>query len=237
VAGPRTLEHAVDTLLAFEGDPRSGLRILAAGKNRFGAEGEAAWFEMGPDGLREIDPADRLLEARGEAGAAVALCLAGRRAVAVEIQGLTVATETPPRRSVTGLDGRRFGMVAAVLQGAGVSVGGLDLYGASAGGMRVDDPAADLAVAAALASARSGVPPPEGSAFVGEVSLTGTLRPARGMSLRLAAARAAGISTIFAPPGGSEEGSGVRIRPVRTLREALSWSRPRNGRPEAEKGL
>ncbi|MEX2458884.1 MAG: AAA family ATPase, partial [Actinomycetota bacterium] len=135
LAGPRTLEHAVDTILSFSGDPRSGLRTLASGKNRFGAEGEVAWMEMSPAGLTEIDPAGRLLEARGEAGAAVALCLAGRRAVAVEVQGLVVPTEGPPRRQVSGLDGRRFGMLGAVLEQARLLPPRVELYGASAGGM------------------------------------------------------------------------------------------------------
>ena len=237
LAGPRTLEHAVDTILAFSGDPRSGLRTLASGKNRFGAEGEVAWFEMGGAGLAEIDPAGRLLEGQGEAGAAVALCLAGRRAVAVEIQGLVVTTEGPPRRQVSGLDGRRFGMVGAVLEQARLLPPRAELYGASAGGLRVDDPGTDLALAAALASAASGRPPPAGAAFVGEVALTGTVRLAAGMALRLSAARAAGIETIYAPAGGPEPPSGVRIRTVRTLRDALSWTRSETGGSGGKKGL
>jgi DNA repair protein RadA/Sms len=224
LAGPRTLEHAVDVVLSFEGDPRSGLRVLSGGKNRFGAEGEVAWFEMGMDGLHEIDPSGLLLSGRGEPGAATALPRAGRRALAVEIQSLVVPGEGPARRHATGLDSRRFQLVTAVVDRAmGIGVARAEVYGATSGGVRVDDPACDLAVAAALASAAGGVAPPEGSAFVGEVGLTGQVRPAPGWPGRLSAAQAAGIHTIFAAPG-SGEVEGGRLVPVRHVREALAWA-------------
>src|SRR5688572_21001037 len=111
LAGPRALEHAVDVVLMFEGDPRSGLRVLSGGKNRFGAEGETAWFEMGADGLHEIDPAGVLLSGSRAPGAAVALPIAGRRALAVEVQALVGSADGPARRQTTGLDGRRFQLV------------------------------------------------------------------------------------------------------------------------------
>src|SRR5712691_1784448 len=116
LAGPRTLEHAVDVVLSFDGDPRSGMRILAAGKNRFGAEGEQAWFEMRSDGLHEIDPTSLLISGERAPGAAIALPQSGRRALAVEIQALVGASEGPPRRQTTGLDSRRFQLVAAILR-------------------------------------------------------------------------------------------------------------------------
>lgn len=231
LAGPRALEHAVDVVLGFDGDPRSGLRMLTGGKNRFGAEGEVAWFEMTASGLAEIDPTALLVSGEGEPGAATALPQAGRRALAVEVQALVAPTDGPARRQVTGLDGRRFQLVAAVLDRAGVRLGRSDLFGASSGGVRVDDPACDLAVAAALASAATGVAPPAGTAFVGEVGLTGLVRPAPAMAQRLAAARAAGISTVFGPgePGTRE---GVRVVPVRRVRDALTWASPAGkGRP------
>jgi DNA repair protein RadA/Sms len=239
VAGPRTLEHAVDVVLTFDGDPRSELRMLTGGKNRFGAEGEVAWFEMTGAGLREIDPTHLLVPGQGEAGAAVALPRAGRRALAVEVQALVARSDAPARRQVTGLDARRFQLVAAVLDRAGLSLGRSDLFGASAGGVRVDDPGADLAIAAALASAASGIPPPPASAFVGEIGLTGTVRPAGAMGRRLAAARAVGIRTVFAPPGPSSD-DGVRVVPVRRLKDALTWAatpaaaRPRRSPKGAE---
>lgn len=227
VAGPRTLEHAVDTVLTFGGDPRSGLRTVSGGKNRFGAEGETAWFEMRPDGLRELDPTHLLISGEDEPGAAIALPQSGRRALALEVQALMGGADGVARRQVTGLDARRFQLIAAVLDRAvGIPLGRAELFGASAGGVRVDDPACDLAVAAALASAATGVPPPARSAFVGEVALTGLVRPAPAMTQRLAAARAAGITTVFGPVPAAGQGSdqAVRMIPVRHLRDALAWA-------------
>ena len=224
LAGPRALEHAVDTVLTFDGDPRSGLRVLTGGKNRFGAEGESAWFEMTSGGLREIDPTSLLVSGERMPGAATALVQSGRRALAVEVQALVGSSDGSARRQATGLDARRFQLVAAVLERAvGLSLGRSELYGASSGGVKVDDPACDLAVAAALASAATGASPPATSAFVGEVSLTGLVRPAPAMSQRLAAARAAGVSTVFAPTGEAAP-EGVRVVPVRDVAEALSWA-------------
>ena len=228
LAGPRTLEHAVDVVLSFEGDPRSGQRVLAAGKNRFGQEGEMAWFDMRTDGLAEVDPADRLAPGGHEPGSAIALPVAGRRALAVEVQSLVVPTETSPRRQVAGLDPRRFQLVAAVVERmAGIPLSRADLYGAASGGLRLDDPACDLALAAALASAATGVRPPEGSAFVGEVSLTGMVRPGPGMSQRLSAASARGVTAVWSgpEPGRSESVDGVAVKAVATVRDALSWAR------------
>jgi DNA repair protein RadA/Sms len=132
-------------------------------------------------------------------------------------------TDGPARRQVTGLDGRRFQLVAAVLDRAGVPLGRADLFGDSSGGVRVDDPACDLALAAAIASAASGRTTPPASAFVGEVGLTGLVRTPPAMSTRLAAARAAGIRTVFAPGEGGEA-DGVRLVPVRHVRDALTWA-------------
>jgi DNA repair protein RadA/Sms len=226
LAGPRALEHAVDVVLLFEGDTRSGLRVLSGGKNRFGAEGECAWFEMGPAGLREVDPGDALVGALGVPGTAISLPLAGRRAVAVELQALIGSPDGPARRQTTGLDPRRFQLMAAVLgRAGGYGLGRAELFGASSGGLRVDDPAADLAIAAALASAASGVPPPAGAAFVGEVSLTGRVRPASGMAQRVAAAEGVGCTTIFAAAG-AERDSRARVVRVRHVAEALAWAAP-----------
>jgi DNA repair protein RadA/Sms len=224
LAGPRALEHAVDVVLLFEGDARSGSRVLSGGKNRFGAEGESAWFEMAPDGLHEIDPSGLLLEGSGVPGAAIALPLAGRRALAVEVQALMGSVDGPARRQTTGLDARRFQLMAAVLaRSAGYRLGRAELFGATSGGLRVDDPAADLAVAAALASAVTGAPAPEGAAFVGEVSLTGLVRQVPGMPQRLAAAEAAGCARVFAAPG-PETRRHPLLTPVPHVSEALSWT-------------
>ncbi len=224
VAGPRTLEHAVDVVLTFDGDPRSGLRMLSGAKNRFGADGEVAWFEMATDGLHEIDPGELLRSGAGEPGAATALPQTGRRALAVEIQALVVPAEGPARRQATGLDLRRFQLVAAVLDRvAGIHLARAELYGAASGGARIEDPACDLAVAAALASAASGIPPPPGSAFVGEIGLTGLVRAAPAMGRRLAAAKAAAVTTVFGP-GDASSADGLRIVPARHVADALGWA-------------
>jgi len=230
VAGPRTLEHAVDVVCSFDGDARTGLRVLAGGKNRFGPEGEAAWFEMSADGLREVEAAAALAHTEGDPGSAAAILIAGRRALAVEIQALTVPTDGPPRRHVSGLDPRRFAQVAAVVDRAtGHRLARAELYGAAAGGLRVLEPGADLAVAAALVSAASGVPAPAGTAFVGEVSLTGAVRPAANLSIRLAAAAAAGMKTVVCA-GEAPAPGGVTVKRVRHVRDALAWARKPEGR-------
>ena len=237
VAGPRTLEHVVDVVLSFEGEPRSGHRLLAGGKNRFGPEGEVAWFEMTAAGLKETEAGPRLGDGDREPGCAVALALAGRRAFAIDVQALVVPTEGPPRRQVAGIDPRRFQIVAAVTDRAGkLGLGRSELFGASGGGMRLEDPGADLAVAAALASAARGCPPPPGTAYVGELSLTGIVRPVAGMEQRLSAAAAAGLTRLVcaagsgppssgaSPPGVRRSPTEVELAPVRHLREALTWA-------------
>lgn len=224
LAGPRALEHAVDVILSFEGDPRSGLRVLASGKNRFGAEGETAWFEMGPAGLAAIDPTDLLVSGRTLPGAAVALIQRGRRALAVEVHALVGAAEGSGRRHATGLDARRLHLVAAVLDRAGIGLGRAEVFGATSGGVRIDDPACDLAVAAAIASAATGVPPPVGAAFVGEVALTGMVLPAPAIEQRLQAARAAGCTRAFVPDGSSPSTIGIRTDPVARVADALGWA-------------
>ncbi len=234
LAGPRTLEHAVDAVLAFEGDPRSGMRILCGGKNRFGPEGEVGWFEMTTSGLAETEPGSRIGDGEVEAGCATALVMAGRRAFAVDVQALVIPCEGPPKRQVVGLDARRFSIMAAVVDRAlDLRLVRSELYGTTAGGMKLDDPGADLAMAAALASASVGRPPPSGCAFVGEVSLTGTVRPTPGLEQRLAAARAAGVDTVLvaaSTPQAGDSGPGPSLVRVRHVRDALAWALLR-GRP------
>lgn len=227
LAGPRTLEHAVDAVCSLDRDPSTGLRVLAGGKNRFGPEGEVAWFEMTSTGLQEVE-AGTVIPEEGEVGAAIALVGAGRRGLAVQVQALTSPTEGPARRHVAGLDPRRFGVVAAVTdRAARLGLGRSEVYGAAAGGVRIEEPAADLAIAAALASAATGVPAPPRTAFCGEISLTGAVRTPPGLALRVAAAAAAGIQTVFAPESPSEVPPGVTISIVRRVEDALGWARPR----------
>src|SRR6266581_4881541 len=161
--------------------------------------------------------------------------LAGRRALAVEVQALVVETEGSPRRQAAGLDLRRFSLVAAVVdRGLRLPLSRSELYGASSGGLRIDDPGCDLAIAAALASAATGRPPPEAAAFVGEVSLTGQVRPAPGMPQRLAAAKGAGVRTVFAA-GSPKSEEGLRVVSVRHVADALGWAGT-GGRDRARMG-
>jgi predicted ATP-dependent serine protease len=180
---------------------------------------------MTPAGLTETD-ATPALAGGSEAGCATALALAGRRAFALDVQALVVPTNGPPRRQVAGLDPRRFQIVAAVTDRAlGLGLTRSELFGACPGGLRLEDPGADLAIAAALASASSGWPPESGSGFVGEVSLTGSIRPVGGMEQRISAARAAGVSTLFVPsaaPVPDRPPPDLRLVPVAHVREALS---------------
>jgi DNA repair protein RadA/Sms len=221
LAGPKALEHAVDVVAMLEA--RSTARILSATKNRYGAEGESAWFEMLSDGMHEIDPAGLLLSGEQQPGAATALPLSGRRALAVEVQALVGTADGQARRQATGLDQRRFLMVAAVLERAGINLGRADLFGASSGGLRVDDPACDLAVAIAIASAATGLPPPPATAFVGEVALTGSIRSVPGLDQRLSAAGAAVCPIVFAPAAdvAARSSGPITLVPVRSLAEAV----------------
>jgi DNA repair protein RadA/Sms len=225
LAGPRTMEHAVDVVLGFEGDPRSGLRLLAGGKNRFGPEGEVTWFEMGAGGLVETDAGPPLADAP-EAGCATTVVMAGRRALAVEVQALVVPTQGPVRRHVDGLNARRFDIVAAVTdRAAGLGLGRAELYGSVGGGLRLEDPAADLAVAVALASSARGIAAAPRTLFVGEVSLTGAVRPVGGMEQRASAAAAAGIRTIVCSDAERDPGQyrgGVGIVRIPHVRNALT---------------
>jgi len=145
----------------------------------------------------------------------------------VEVQALVVSTEGPPRRQTTGLDLRRFQLIAAVLDRAlPVRLSAAELYGATVGGIRLDDPACDLAIAAALASAVTGVRPPPDTAFVGELGLTGAVRPVSGLERRLGAAAASGIRQVVVGGEGlpSSTPKGLRLVPVRHVSEAVDWT-------------
>jgi len=225
LAGPRTLEHVVDVVLSFEADRGAGLRILAGGKNRYGPEGEVAWLEMRAGGLAEVQPSSRIGDGEAEPGCAPALAMAGRRGLAVDVQALVVPTAGPPRRQVSGLDPRRFNILAAVTGRAmNMDLARAELYGAAAGGLRLDDPGVDLAVAVALASAGKGWLVRPGLGLVGEVSLTGALRPVGGMEQRLSAAVAAGLEEVMIPRGSHRPkvSTSLALREAPHLREALS---------------
>src|ERR671923_998027 len=181
VAGPRVLEHLVDCVLQFEGDRYHAHRVLRAAKNRFGSTNELGVFEMTGTGLQGVpDPSAIFGRSAGEVGAAVACALEGTRPLLLEIQALVSPTDLAmPRRVGTGVDPKRLAMIVAVLsRHAGIPLGQADVFVNVAGGVRLDEPGADLAVALAIASAARGVPLKTGLAAFGEIGLTGRLRPA-----------------------------------------------------------
>jgi DNA repair protein RadA/Sms len=182
VAGPRVLEHLVDCVLQFEGDRYHAHRILRAVKNRFGSTNELGVFEMTGEGLVGVpDPSAIFGRSEpGEIGAAVACTLEGTRPILLEIQALVAQTDLAmPRRVGTGVDPKRLAMIVAVLARHGrLPLGGADVFVNVAGGVRIDEPGADLGIALAIASAARNVPVREGLAAFGELGLTGRLRPA-----------------------------------------------------------
>jgi DNA repair protein RadA/Sms len=203
VAGPRVLEHLVDCVLQFEGDRYHAHRVLRATKNRFGSTNELGVFEMTGSGLAGVpDPSELFGRASGqEIGSAVACALEGTRPILLEIQALVAPTDLAmPRRVATGVDPKRLAMIVAVLgRHARVALGGADVFVNVAGGVRIDEPGADLAVALAIASAARGTPTREGLAAFGEIGLTGRLRPAAQAERRLEECAKLGLSVIITP--------------------------------------
>ena len=224
VAGPRVLEHLVDCVLQFEGDRHHEHRILRATKNRFGSTNELGVFEMTGTGLVGVaDPSELFGSTHaGEIGAAVGCVLEGTRPLLLEIQALVSPTDLAmPRRVATGVDPKRLAMIVAVLgRHAGLALGSADVFVNVAGGVRIEEPGADLAVALAIASASRGVPVHESFAAFGEIGLTGRLRTASQTERRIDECRKLGIATVVAPEGASGR-SGPRVLPVGTLRAAL----------------
>jgi DNA repair protein RadA/Sms len=229
LAGPRTLEHLVDCVLSFEGDDLRAHRVLRATKNRFGSTNETGVFEMGAAGLESVDDPTRLYLA--EAGERVGSCIfpaiEGSRSLLVEVQALVGHTEVvPPRRVAVGVDRTRLAQIIAVLsRHGGLRLGDADVFVSAAGGARAIDPAADLAIALAVASAHRGVPVAPGTAAFGELGLTGAVRPAGHSVRRLAAAAGHGIEAAIMPPGrtGADPGSPAPpvLRAVTGVQEAL----------------
>ena len=212
IAGPRVLEHMVDTVLAFEGERSHQYRILRAIKNRFGGTDEIGVFAMGEGGLGEVgNPSSLFLTTRGEAvtGTAVFPALEGTRPVLVEVQALTVrlASGATPRRAVVGWDSGRLAMILAVLEArCGLSLSSAEVYLNIAGGYRLTDPAADLAVAAALVSAFSERPIPADVVAFGEVALSGEVRPVAHSGLRLKESAKLGFERAWVPGGVNAQG-------------------------------
>ncbi len=223
IAGPRVLEHMVDAVLYFEGEGRHQYRVLRAVKNRFGGTDEIGVFAMEADGLAEVaNPSSLFLTQREQAvaGAVVFPALEGTRPVLVELQALTVRLPSgaTPRRAVVGWDGSRLAMILAVLEArAGLGFGSCEVYLNVAGGLRVVDPAADLAVAAALASALLEAPVPADCVAFGEIALSGEVRPTAHPSLRLKEAGKLGFTRALVPPGTAGVGR-LQTTPVANVR-------------------
>jgi DNA repair protein RadA/Sms len=212
IAGPRVLEHMVDTVVYFEGDRGDQFRLLRSIKNRFGPAHEIGVFEMRSDGLAEVsNPSALFLDGRDETvpGAAVFAGIEGTRPILVEIQALAAPSSlATPRRAVVGWDNARLSMVLAVLEArCGMSFAGRDVFLNIAGGIRITEPAADLAVAAALISSLANVCIPKKSVFFGEISLSGAVRPVNQTALRLRESEKLGFETAFLSKGGSKGGS------------------------------
>ncbi len=215
IAGPRVLEHMVDTVLYFEGDRGHQFRILRGVKNRFGPTDEIGVFEMAGAGLIEVqNPSALFLSERADnvPGSAVLAGLEGSRPVLVEIQALVAPTSySTPKRAVVGWDSNRLSMILAVLEArCGVMMSGQDVYLNVAGGLRITEPAADLAVATALISALSGDPVPKDTVIMGEIGLAGEIRHVPQPDLRLKEAAKLGFKSAFVPkPAKSKNNKGA----------------------------
>jgi DNA repair protein RadA/Sms len=223
VAGPRALEHLVDTVLQFEGDRYHEHRVLRASKNRFGSTNELAVFEMTGTGLVGVPEPSELFgrTVEGEIGAAVGSVLEGSRPLLLEIQALVAPTDLAiPRRVGTGVDPKRLAMIVAVLsRHARVALGQADVFVNVAGGVRIDEPGADLAIALAIVSAAKGAPVKPGTAAFGEVGLTGRLRPATQSERRLEECAKLGLVAAVAPAGTPARGK-LRVLEAETVRQA-----------------
>jgi DNA repair protein RadA/Sms len=224
VAGPRVLEHLVDCVLQFEGDRYRAHRILRAAKNRFGSTNELGVFEMTGTGLVGVpDPSELFGRSEaGEIGAAVACALEGTRPILLEIQALVAPTDLAmPRRVATGVDPKRLAMIVAVLaRHARLPLGTADVFVNVAGGVRIDEPGADLAVALAIASAARGAAVKEGLAAFGELGLTGRLRAATQAERRLEECAKLGFRAVLVPRGTASR-TKVALTEAETVRDAV----------------
>ncbi len=233
VAGPRALEHLVDVVLHFDGDRHSQLRMVRSVKNRYGPTDEVGCFDLGEYGLIGLaDPSGLFISQHREPvpGTCVTVTLEGRRPLPAEVQALVgTSVLEVPKRTTSGLDGARVGLVLAVLQRrAGLKIGRQDVYAATVGGVRLTEPSVDLAVAIALASSVSNLSVPHGVVAIGEVGLAGEVRRVAGLSRRLAEAERMGFRRAIVPAGSAgleapREGSEViEVVQVDDIRQALA---------------
>jgi DNA repair protein RadA/Sms len=233
IAGPRVLEHMVDAVLYLEGERHGHFRVLRAVKNRFGSTDEVGVFEMAESGLREVrNPSEAFLEERhgSASGSSVAVTIEGTRPILVEVQALTTPSAFGlPRRSANGLDTGRLQLLVAVLQKrVGLGLGGQDVYANVVGGMRIGEPAADLAVALAIASSFRDRPVDPESVAIGEIGLAGELRSVGQIERRLGEAKRLGFGKAVIPASAARRGTtdvaGLRVIRTDTVGEAIEAS-------------
>ncbi|WP_026196999.1 DNA repair protein RadA [Sciscionella marina] len=238
IAGPRVLEHLVDAVLQFEGDRHSTLRLLRGVKNRFGAADEVGCFELVAGGIDGVaDPSGLFVSRHTEAapGTAVTVVVEGKRPMLAEVQALVApSTLANPRRACSGLDSARVAMVLAVTEKrCGVQLGSSDVYTATVGGMKVREPAADLAVALAIASAAKDIELPADLVALGEVGLVGEVRRVPDISRRLAEAVRLGFTKALVPPDCGDIPAGIKALPVSSMGEVMGVVQ--NGRAPAKR--
>jgi len=230
IAGPRVLEHIVDTVLYLEGDRFQTFRLLRSVKNRFGATSEVGVFEMRERGMVEVpNPSEIFLAERmvNAPGSAIAVTMEGTRPLLVELQGLTSSSNLGnPRRTPNGVDFNRLLMITAVLtRRLGLHLGDQDIFVNVVGGLTIEEPAADLAVAAAIASSMRDIPVRADAVLIGEIGLSGELRWVGQMQARLREAAKLGFKAAIVPRGTRQSEpwpEGIQILQARSLREALS---------------
>ncbi len=229
IAGPRVMEHMVDTVLYFEGDNHHVFRVLRAVKNRFGSTNEIGVFEMKDSGLNEVpNPSAVFLSERPEQspGSVVTACMEGSRPILVEIQGLASSSNLgTPRRTVLGLDQNRVSLLVAVMEKKlGMHLTGLDIFMNVAGGVKITEPSVDMAIVTAIASSFLDRPVPDGVAVLGEVGLTGEVRAVSRMDIRSVELKKMGFTRIIAPMSslkGLTGLDGITVNGVRNLNEAM----------------
>ncbi len=228
VAGPRTLEHLVDVVVYIEGDRHARLRLVRAQKNRFGPSDEVGCFDLGDDGIRELqDPSELFMTRRSDPvpGTCITVAMEGTRPLVAEVQALVDPTsQGTARRNTSGLDSARVAMILAVLERhGGVGLRTSDTYTATVGGVRLGEPAADLAVALAVASGQANVPMPLKTVVIGEVGLSGELRRVNGIQRRLSEAARLGFTDALVPCESGQAPDGIRVHEVAHLSAALRY--------------
>ncbi|SDU77771.1 DNA repair protein RadA/Sms [Arcanobacterium phocae] len=232
IAGPRVLEHLVDVVCQFEGDKHSRLRMVRAVKNRYGASDEVGCFELIDSGIRGLaDPSGLFLSARNLTvpGTCVTITLEGRRPMPVEVQALRVPAGGPPRRTTSGVDSSRVAMMIAVLQSRlGIAYDRSDVFVSTVGGAKATEPSVDIATALALASAAADLPLAPGVVALGEVSLTGELRPVVGIQQRINEAARLGFNIALIPASADNVSApgNLTIRRVADVKQAVNTVLP-----------